>query len=289
MKRPPRGAAELFGRSDLAVRLGAVRDLPLPLDRLRRDREQLAEARQPNPLRALVQELLLDVGRELEPAGDCERELRGLCRGRVDLRRGEVDEAREQRQRPVDVRGVGGVVLVVDDLDAAGRERAAFGQLQQPEAGAALDDDVEPAVVEALDHLGDRRERPDLAQAVLVGVDDAERDVVLNALADELAVARLEDMEWHLLRGQEHEAEREQAYLIHACRIERQPIRRRVTTNRVTWPWLCEPFYCGMRASSAWASASRTGSSSIRSSTSWKKPRTISRSASWRERPRAIA
>ena len=35
-----------------------------------------------------------------------------------------------------------------------------------------------------------------------------------------------------------------------------------------------------MRASSASASASRTGSSSIRSSTSWKKPRTISRSAS---------
>ena len=32
--------------------------------------------------------------------------------------------------------------------------------------------------------------------------------------------------------------------------------------------------------------ASRTGSSSIRSSTSWKKPRTISRSASGRFRPR---
>jgi hypothetical protein len=44
----------------------------------------------------------------------------------------------------------------------------------------------------------------------------------------------------------------------------------------------------GMRASSASASASRTGSSSIRSSTSWKKPRTISRSASARDRPRAI-
>jgi PAS domain-containing protein len=47
-------------------------------------------------------------------------------------------------------------------------------------------------------------------------------------------------------------------------------------------------YACGMRASSAAPSASRTGSSSIRSSTSWKKPRTIIRSASPRERPRAI-
>ena len=45
---------------------------------------------------------------------------------------------------------------------------------------------------------------------------------------------------------------------------------------------------CGMRASRAAPSASRTGRSSIRSSTSWKKPRTISRSASERGRPRAI-
>ena len=44
----------------------------------------------------------------------------------------------------------------------------------------------------------------------------------------------------------------------------------------------------GMRASSAAPSASRTGAISTRSSTSWKKPRTISRSASARERPRAI-
>jgi hypothetical protein len=44
----------------------------------------------------------------------------------------------------------------------------------------------------------------------------------------------------------------------------------------------------GIRASSAAASASRTGASSTRASTSSKKPRTISRSASPRERPRAI-
>src|SRR5581483_9983809 len=44
----------------------------------------------------------------------------------------------------------------------------------------------------------------------------------------------------------------------------------------------------GMRASSASPRATRTGSSSTRSSTSWKKPRTISRSAWARESPRAM-
>ena len=50
-----------------------------------------------------------------------------------------------------------------------------------------------------------------------------------------------------------------------------------------------ESLACGMRASSASARASRTGASSIRSRMSWKKPRTISRSASARVRPRAMA
>ena len=108
-------------------------------------------------------------------------------------------------------------MLVVDGLDAAGDERAALGQLDQPEPLATLDDDVEPAVVEALDDLGDRRERPDLAQAVVVGVDDAERHALLEALADQLAVARLEDVERHLLGGEQHEPERKQADLVHAC------------------------------------------------------------------------
>ena len=36
---------------------------------------------------------------------------------------------------------------------------------------AAFDDDVEPAVVEALEHVGHAREGSDLAHALLVGVD----------------------------------------------------------------------------------------------------------------------
>jgi hypothetical protein len=64
--------------------------------------------------------------------------------------------------------------------------------------------------------------------------------------------------------------------------------RPTLTTARV-WDLKALETYCGMRASRAAPSASRTGSSSIRSSTSWKKPRTISRSASALVNPRAIA
>ena len=135
-----------------------------------------------------------------------------------------------------------------------------------------------------------RRERPDLAQPVLVGVDDAERHALLEALSDQLAVARLEDVQRHLLGGQQDEAERKEADLsISPTESYAQPTPGdAICVTRRRLGAASQPA-SGMRASSAWPSASRTGSSSIRSSTSWKKPRTISRSASARERPRAIA
>ncbi len=67
-----------------------------------------------------------------------------------------------------------------------------------------------------------------------------------------------------------------------------RPRRRTAAAARPAGARLSPRQACGMRASSAAPSASRTGSSSMRSSTSWKKPRTIRRSASARERPRAI-
>ena len=79
--------ARTQGWIDLAVRLCARRDLPLALDRLGRDREQLAEPAQPDPLRALVEQLLLEVGRELEAAGERERQLGRLCGRRLDVGR----------------------------------------------------------------------------------------------------------------------------------------------------------------------------------------------------------
>src|SRR4029079_6577907 len=92
----------------------------------------------------------------------------------------------------------------------AGVEAPSVGQLEEPEPVAPLDDDVQPAVLEALDDLGDARQRSRPAQAVVVRVDEAERLPVLEALGDELAVARLEDVERDLLRGQQDDPERKQ-------------------------------------------------------------------------------
>ena len=77
-------------------------------------------------------------GENSKQPGDGERQLGHVCRRRLDLGRGQLDEACEQRQRPLDVLGLGGIVLVVDRLDAPGHERAALGQLDQPEPLAAL-------------------------------------------------------------------------------------------------------------------------------------------------------
>ena len=46
--------------------------------------------------------------------------------------------------------------------------------LDEPKALSALDDDVETAVVEALEHLGHRSPCADGAQTVLVGEDEPE-------------------------------------------------------------------------------------------------------------------
>ena len=118
-------------------------------------------------------------------------------------------------ERALDVGRLGRIVLVGDRFHAAGRECAALGQLEQPEPGAALDEDVQAPVLELLHDLSDGGQRPDLTEAVVVGVDDAERAPVHEALPDQLAVARLEDVQRHLLGGQQHEPEGKEADLRH--------------------------------------------------------------------------
>jgi len=83
------------------------------------------------------------------------------------------------------------------------------------EASAAFDDDVDPAVVEALEHLGNPREGSDLAHALLVGVDQPELAVVLESFADQLAIPRLEDVERHALCGKQDDAEWKESDLLH--------------------------------------------------------------------------
>ena len=94
------------------------------------------------------------------------------------------------------------------------------GQLDQAEAVDALDNDVQPPVVEVLQHLHDGGARPDLPQTVLVGEDEAELVARLQALADQLAIPGLEDVERALLSRKEHQFEREETDLVHAQRVD---------------------------------------------------------------------
>jgi hypothetical protein len=191
------------------------RDLLLALDCLGGDRKELAKTNEPNALRALGQQLLLEVGRELEAAGDGEREMRCPGIGGLELATGQLHEPAEQRERPLDVGRVGGVVLVGERLHARGDERPARRQLEQAESLPSLDDDVQAAVVEALGYLTDRRERTYLTQPVVIGVHDPERGPTLEAFSDQLLIPRFEDVQRDLLGRQEDEPEREKADLRH--------------------------------------------------------------------------
>src|SRR5207253_2266353 len=81
----------------------------------------------------------------------------------------------------------------------------------------AANDDVQPAVVEPFQHLVHARTCPEVAYAVLICEDEAELALLVEALADQLAVARLEDVQRHALRRQEDDPEREEAELLHGA------------------------------------------------------------------------
>src|SRR6185503_5549319 len=127
-------------------------------------------------------------------------------------------------------------------------------------------------LADAASHLHDRR----ALEPLLAGpVGDPRCVALAESLPEiplELAAGALDSEDVERLTGA--------ARAPHATSMTRRSRRRaRIAGRRQA---------CGMRASRAAPSASRTGSSSIRSSTSWKNPRTISRSASERGSPRAI-
>jgi len=91
----------------------------------------------------------------------------------------------------------------------------AFRLRHDPKAIASLDCDVQPAVVEAVEHVDDRGARANLAHAVVVGEHEPELVVALQAFADQLLVAQLEDVEGDALRRHQHDPQREEAELAH--------------------------------------------------------------------------
>ena len=129
-----------------------------------------------------------------------------------------------------------GSVVVVDRRYAAGVERPALGELVEVEALTALDEDVEPAVLEPRQHLDDSRTRSHVADPLVVGVDEPELRLGLEALADQLLVALLEDVKRQLLGRQEDDAEREQSELVHGeslCGRGRQAVCSRSSAHEL--------------------------------------------------------
>jgi hypothetical protein len=94
-------------------------------------------------------------------------------------------------------------------------KRAALGEPEEQEAVVGLDDDVETAVGKAVDHLDHRTAHADVAHALVVLEHEPELVPVIEALADQLAVARLEDVQRCLLARHEHEVEGEKPDLVH--------------------------------------------------------------------------
>ena len=88
----------------LSVRLRPLDDLALALDRGMRSLEDLAHLLEPLALGALREESLLQLGCELEPGREGERELRMPGVRRRDVRRSERYEAGKERQAALDER-----------------------------------------------------------------------------------------------------------------------------------------------------------------------------------------
>ena len=82
----------------------------------------------------------------------------------------------------------------------------------------------------------DARARPDLAHAVLVRVHQPELLVGLEALADQLAVARLEDVQRHPLGRKQDDAEREEADLRHRPKGTPPSVRMAAWLSNVSRP-----------------------------------------------------
>ena len=158
---------------------------------------------------------MLALGAEVDARRELEGEHTGVLVRLVDVRLHDTTELSKVLERDLACRTVGHHFVVGDRLDLGGEKRTALCLRDDAEALPALDRDVETAVVEAVEHVHDGRTCADVPHAVVVGEDETELAVVREALADQLLVAELEDVERDPLGGHEHDPEREQPELVH--------------------------------------------------------------------------
>src|SRR5262249_5601356 len=200
-----------------------------------------------------LEQRLLPRRRQLDPRRKLERELRVVRLGHLAFGAGGLGEPAEDVEQVLHLVAARRCNVVDERLAPAGQERAALGGLRDPEPLAALDHDVESTVREPLQHLGDTRARPDLFDTLLVLEDEPELALELEALADQLPVARLEDVERYALRRDEHDPEREEADLLHE-----RSVRGLARASMASWRRHGSRSSCGRRFRTRRRSRSRT-------------------------------
>jgi len=158
---------------------------------------------------------LLHLGAEVDPGGDLKGDRIRVEVELLELRLGRLHDAvvRGQALRDLVLGRLLAVVVQVGHF--GGRERAPLSELHEPEALPALDDDVQPAVLELLHHFDNPCARAHLADPVVVREHEPELLVCVQAFTDQLPVARLEDVQGSLFPWEEHEVQREETELAH--------------------------------------------------------------------------
>jgi hypothetical protein len=173
------------------------------------------EAKDPFPFRLELEQPLLDLRAEIDARCDLKGDRLCVEVDVLELGLGGLDDALVGGETLLELR-LGRVLAdVVDVRDLRCLEDSAFGELDEPEAFAALDDHIELSILELLEHLDDTGASSDLTQSVVVLENEAELLAVLEALADQLPIAGLEHVQGGLLSGQKHEVERKESELAH--------------------------------------------------------------------------
>ena len=174
-----------------------------------------ARLKHPLALRLELEQPLLHLGAEVDPGGDLEGDRFGVQVELLELRLGALHDAVVRGQALRDLLLGRLLAVVVQLADLGRRECAALGQLHESEALPALDDDVQAPVRESLHNLDHPCPRAHLAHPVVVREHEPELLVSVQAFADQLPVARLEDVQGRLLAREEHEVQREETDLAH--------------------------------------------------------------------------
>src|SRR5215213_3833361 len=259
---------EALNGLDAAVTGGALADLAVALNGFGGLVEHRRETQDPLTLGTELEEALLDLGAEIDARSDLVRDRVRVEVELLEVCLGGADDALVGGEALLDLVLGRRLVLVVDVLNLGGHVRVPLGELGDADPLAALDDDVQPPVVELLQHLDHTCAAADLAHAVVVRKHEPELASLLEAFADQLAVPGLEDVQRRLLAREQHEVEGEEADLHGMKRLGEwptllwsdPPFRASSPTSRASPSRKCS----ASSASSAWSSSPPTRASTAR-------------------------